>query len=65
MKKIVTALMITLIALYGIGRFSLELEAGSEDWVFDLGQFRDSSYQRVHKVWLEDAIKYQGNPVIF
>lgn len=46
-----------------VSQFNFQSNASTNDWVFDLGQFRENSYQRVHKSWLNDTIIYQGNPI--
>ena len=64
MKKIVILSMILMLMFYLIIPFSFSSHASTDDWVFDLGQFRESSYQRIHKTWLEEEIIYEGNPIV-
>lgn len=56
--------MLLMVFLYGLSKFNIPVNAKTDDWVFDLGQFREQSYQRIHKGWLNQTIKYQGNDVL-
>ncbi len=55
--------LILVFMFIGIGVFSLSylpVQASGEDWVFDLGQFRDGGYHRTLNSWLGEYDTYQG-----
>lgn len=55
--------MLLMVFIYSSSKLGLPVNAATDDWVFDLGQFREDSYQRIHKGWLNQSIKYQGNEI--
>ena len=63
MKKIIMSFLVIMLTVGLAGQFNITVNAATDDWVFDLGQFRDSSYQRIHQAWLQNEILYQGNPI--
>ncbi|MCF7931994.1 MAG: extracellular solute-binding protein [Acholeplasmataceae bacterium] len=65
MKKVMLCLIITLLCLAWIPRQTPQTELISdEDWVFDLGQFREHTYHNTLKTW-EEIPPYEGSPMTF
>lgn len=44
--------------------FNIDINA-QEDWVFDLGQFRENAYHQVLQSWKQEENFYEGSPYVF
>jgi len=65
MKKLTISILILALLSMSISHFMPNVQASTEDWVFDLGQFRETGYHRTRQRWLEDEEPYQGSSLVF
>ncbi|MDI6452763.1 extracellular solute-binding protein [Peloplasma aerotolerans] len=65
MKKGIIFILLTMcIGLY-ILKLTPPVMANNQDWVFDLGQFRENTYYRTLNRWIETYNKYEDEPLTF
>lgn len=65
MKKLMTLILISLLMGAALIKEVPSSMASTDSWVFDLGQFRESSYHRTLKRWEENHVPYQGSSLVF
>src|SRR5690554_6387924 len=61
MKKLIVILLVFLWISPIL--FSIDINA-DEDWVFDLGQFRENAYHQVLQSWKKEEGIYEGSPYL-
>jgi ABC-type glycerol-3-phosphate transport system substrate-binding protein len=63
MKKVVLLVILMLCGLY-VTQHNFTILASGQDWVFDLGQFRDSAYHRTLSRWKLTEDIYEGSDLM-
>jgi len=63
MKKVLMMLIVMLFGFY-VAEHNFTVSADDQDWVFDLGQFRNSAYHRTLNRWKLSNELYEGSDII-